>query len=38
MNSICDILIFKTALENEDIFYQKHIKIKDMFDDYIINS
>lgn len=38
MNSICDILIFKTVFEDENVFKQKHNKIKDMFEDYIINS
>jgi len=38
MNSICDILIFKSPFEEIQIFQDKFKKIMEMFDTYIINS
>lgn len=38
MKSICDILVFKTPFENESVFLDKFNKIKEMFEDYIVNS
>jgi len=38
MNSICDILIFKTNFEEENIFKNKFEKINEMLHVYLINS
>lgn len=38
MNSICDILVFKTPYESEWVFSEKFKKILEMFDTYVINS
>ncbi|MDD2516104.1 MAG: hypothetical protein PHF46_02420 [Candidatus Gracilibacteria bacterium] len=38
MRSICDLLIFKTPFEKEDIVKDNFRKINEMFEDYIVNS
>jgi hypothetical protein len=35
---VCDILIFKTPFEEDNIFFDKFRKIENMIDDYLKNS